>query len=186
MGQPDAIVLADMFGGEDFILPNDLTNLRKYDIYTKLLIDGMPSPIFSATTFAPITSRMEVPPQQSRDVLMKVSREKYTKSRSFVENKIFDYAKKIRDDEIKFKKQQEAHKEKLKEQKAEENRKKMEERLKAKGITPYANTQNPEEKQENINNTQNSPENTNINHNAPPQNQQGNKKKFKPKKPKSA
>ena len=120
-----------MFGGEDIILPNDLTNLRKYDIYSKLLIDGMPSPVFSATTFAPLMSRVDVPEQQSRDVVLKVSREKYTKKREFVEKKIFEYAGKVREEEIKFKQKAAENAEKAKERKAEENRKKMEERLKA-------------------------------------------------------
>ena len=103
VGQQDATVLSEMFGGEDIILPNDLTNLRKYDIYSKLLIDGMPSPVFSATTFAPLMSRVDVPEQQSRDVVLKVSREKYTKKREFVEKKIFEYAGKVREEEIKAK-----------------------------------------------------------------------------------
>lgn len=140
VGQPDAVVLSQMFGGEEYILPNDLTNLRKYDIYSKLLIDGMPSPIFSATTFAPLSQRIDVPAQQSHEVLLKVSREKYTKKRDWVEKKIFDYAGKVREEEIKFRRQQEEFKEKIKEKRAEENRKKMEERLKAKGIVP----ENPE------------------------------------------
>lgn len=137
VGQPDAVVLSEMFGGEEFILPNDLTNLRKYDIYTKLLIDWMPSPIFSATTFAPLTSRLGEPSQQSHEVLLKVSREKYTKKREYVEKKIFEYAARVRDEEIKFRKQKEEFAEKKKAEKADENRRKMEERLKAKGITPY-------------------------------------------------
>ena len=138
VGQQDATVLSEMFGGEDIILPNDLTNLRKYDIYSKLLIDGMPSPVFSATTFAPLMSRVDVPEQQSRDVVLKVSREKYTKKREFVEKKIFEYAGKVREEEIKFKQKAAENAEKAKERKAEENRKKMEERRKAKGITPYS------------------------------------------------
>ena len=113
----DALVLADVFWGEDVILPNDLTNLRKYDIYTKLLIDGMPSPVFSATTFAPLHQRMEVPEQQSRDVLLRISREKYTKKREFVEKKIAEYATKITEEEKKYQKDQMAYKEKIKEEK---------------------------------------------------------------------
>ena len=188
VGQQDATVLSEMFGGEDIILPNDLTNLRKYDIYSKLLIDGMPSPVFSATTFAPLMSRVDVPEQQSRDVVLKVSREKYTKKREFVEKKIFEYAGKVREEEIKFKQKAAENAEKAKERKAEENRKKMEERLKAKGITPYSQ-QNPI----NINAPQNStnepnPQNTSPNEqSSQPKNSQNHKnnKKHKPqKKPK--
>ena len=116
VGYHDAVTFAEVFGGEDVILPQDLTNLGKYDIYTKLLIDGMPSPVFSATTYPPLRERFDVPPQQSRDVLLKVSREKYTKKKEFVEKKIFEYARKISDDEKIYKREQEAYKEKMKEE----------------------------------------------------------------------
>lgn len=122
----DAVVLAEMFGGEDIILPSDLTNLRKYDIYSKLLIDGMPSPVFSATTYAPLHARMDMPPQQSRDILLKVSREKYTKKRDFVEKKIFEYAKNISEEEVKYRKKQEEHKERAKAEKEALRKKKAE------------------------------------------------------------
>ncbi len=129
VGYDDATKFAEVFGWEDVITPQDLTNLRKYDIYTKLLIDGMPSPVFSATTYAPLHERIDIPPQQSRDVLLKVSREKYTKKKDFVEKKIFEYAAKISDDEKKYRKEQEEYKEKIKSDKDAERKKKMEEKL---------------------------------------------------------
>jgi hypothetical protein len=123
IGYHDAVTLAEVFGGEDIITPQDLTNLRKYDIYTKLLIDGMPSPVFSATTYSPIKSRIDTPPQQSREVLLKVSREKYTKKKEFVEKKIFEYAGKITEEEKKYRKEQELYKEKMREEKREKGSK---------------------------------------------------------------
>lgn len=126
VGFNDAKVLSDAFGGEDVIVPADLTNLAKYDIYTKLLIEWMPSPVFSATTLAPIHSRIDVPPQQSRDVLLKVSREKYTKKREYVEKKIFEYAGKITEDEKKYRTEQAAYKEGLKAKKEVERKKEKE------------------------------------------------------------
>jgi hypothetical protein len=120
---------AEVFGGEDVITPHDLTNLRKYDIYTKLLIDGMPSPVFSATTYAPLHERIDTPPQQSRDVLLKVSREKYTKKRDYVEKKIFEYAAKISDDEKKYRKEKEEYKEKIKTDKEMERKKQNAEKI---------------------------------------------------------
>lgn len=117
VGYHDALTLAEVCGGEDVITPQDLMNLRKYDIYTKLLIDGMPSPVFSATTYAPLHERMEVSPQQTRDVLLKVSREKYTKKKDFVEKKIFENINKIREEEKKFREEKEAYKEKKMEEK---------------------------------------------------------------------
>jgi len=38
--------LKEILSGE--VTEEDLMNLKKYTIYTKQLIDGMPSPIFSA------------------------------------------------------------------------------------------------------------------------------------------
>jgi hypothetical protein len=114
VGYHDALTLAEVCGGEDVITPQDLMNLRKYDIYTKLLIDWMPSPVFSATTYAPLHERMEVSPQQTRDVLLKVSREKYTKKKEFVEKKIFDNIAKIREEEKVYRADQEAYKEGIK------------------------------------------------------------------------
>ncbi len=125
VGHDDAMKFAEVFGGEDVITPHDLTNLRKYDIYTKLLIDGMPSPVFSATTYPPLHERIDTPPQQSRDVLLKVSREKYTKKRDYVEKKIFEYAAKISDDEKKYRKEKEEYKEGLKNKKEAERKQKL-------------------------------------------------------------
>ena len=88
--------------------------------YPSRLDTTMRQPVFSATTFAPLHQRLDVPPQQSRDVLLKVSREKYTKKKDFVEKKIFEYARKITDDEKQYKKDQEAYKEKMKTKSAEE------------------------------------------------------------------
>jgi actin-related protein len=84
----------------------------------------MPSPVFSATTYAPLRERIDVPPQQARDVLLKVSREKYTKKKDFVEKKIFDYARKISEDEKIYKKEQEAYKEKMRDEKKKEREEK--------------------------------------------------------------
>lgn len=121
VGYHDAVTLAEVYGGEDIITAQDLMNLKKYDIYTKLLIEGMPSPVFSATTYAPLRERIEVPPQQTRDVLLKVSREKYTKKKDFVEKKIFDSIGKIREEEKKYRDEKEAYKEKMKQEKNKEH-----------------------------------------------------------------
>lgn len=116
VGYHDAVTLAEVFGGEDVITEHDLTNLKKYDIYTKLLIDGMPSPVFSATTYAPLRERFDMPTEQSRDVLLKVSREKYTKKKEFVEKKILESIDTIREDEKKYRIEQELYKERKKEE----------------------------------------------------------------------
>ena len=115
VGYTDAAVLSGLMD-EEVVSTNDLVNLGKYDIYTKLLINGMPSKVFSARTFGPI--KLRIPhPEQKRDVIVKVSREKYSKPVEFVEKKINDYMTKIVEEEKKFKKEQEAYKERMKEEK---------------------------------------------------------------------
>ena len=54
--------------------------------------------------------------------------EKYTKKKDFVEKKIFEYAAKIGEDEKKYRKEQDAYKEKIKWEKDAERKKKMEEK----------------------------------------------------------
>lgn len=131
VGYNDASTLSEVMD-EEMVTTNDLQNLRKYDIYTKLLIDGMPSPVFSATTFAPIRDRVDVT-EQKRDVILKVSREKYSKPVDLVEKKILEFNTKIVEDERKLKKSEEEYKERMK----EEKKKKAEaEKAKAAGNSP--------------------------------------------------
>jgi Zn-dependent M32 family carboxypeptidase len=70
-------------------------NLSKYDVYMRLLIDGMPSPVFSATTLPPLRDREKIEEEQGRETILRVSREKYAKPRSLVEGKIAQFAKKV-------------------------------------------------------------------------------------------
>lgn len=116
VGPDDAPKLADSIWDKWIITSTDLMNLRKYDIYTKLLIEWMPSRVFSATTFPPIKTKSEFD-EQRKEIVLKVSREKYARSLEFVEKKILDFNRKIIEDEKKFKKELEEYKEKLKEEK---------------------------------------------------------------------
>ena len=122
----DASKLVEAIWDNKTITTTDLLNLRKYDIYTKLLIDGMPSRVFSATTFPPIKTKSDLD-EQRKEVVVKVSREKYTKPVEFVEKKIIEFNKKVIEEEKKFKIQAEEYKQKKKDEqkkKNEEERKK--------------------------------------------------------------
>ncbi len=68
----------------------NLVNLPKYTIYIKLMIDGITSEAFSATTLPPI----EIAKNSLviRDKVIKVSRERYTQSRAIVEDKIMRWS----------------------------------------------------------------------------------------------
>jgi CxxC-x17-CxxC domain-containing protein len=61
----------------------DLVNLPKYNIYLKLMIDGVSSDPFSAYTLPPISRKAG-----SADTIVKVCRERYSSSRDSVEEKI--------------------------------------------------------------------------------------------------
>lgn len=83
VGAEDAKFFSEQFSEE--VSVSDIINIPKYSCYMKLLIDGMPSPIFSVKTLPRPTLDIEI---SDIDKLLKVSREKYAKPREFVESKI--------------------------------------------------------------------------------------------------
>lgn len=118
----DSKILAEAFAGD--IEAEDLMNQKKYTIYLKQLIDGMPSPIFSAVTFPPHAQDPEEFKERYEKILQ-VSRERYCKKRSIVEDKI----NKSLSDIEKLEEEWEKKKEDFKKKKDEEKRKKHEERM---------------------------------------------------------
>ena len=82
VGAEDAEFLEKEFLPE-FTL-DDLVNLGKYNIYLKLMIDGLAGRPFSAETLPPIV----IPEKSSREKIIKVSRERYSTQRKIVEEKI--------------------------------------------------------------------------------------------------
>ncbi len=87
VGADDAEYLSLQFSEE--VLANDIVNLPKYQSYIRLMIDGMPSKIFSCNNLPPpkldnITS--------VRENIIKFSRERYSKKREFVEKKILEWS----------------------------------------------------------------------------------------------
>jgi hypothetical protein len=65
-------------------LQNDLVNLSKANIYIKLMIDGVSSKPFSATTLMPHTQ----PLQSYKDIIIKNTREHYAVPRAIVDERI--------------------------------------------------------------------------------------------------
>ncbi len=82
VGAEDAEFLEKEFTPQ--FLSADFVNLGKYDIYVKLMIDGISSRPFSAKTIKPL----ELSPESFMDVIIENSRNKYAISRSLVEKKI--------------------------------------------------------------------------------------------------
>jgi len=65
----------------------DLVNLTKFEIYLKLMIDGVASNAFSAKTLPPIEKEVPKYPE-AREKIIRVSRERYATNRATVEEKI--------------------------------------------------------------------------------------------------
>ena len=82
VGAYDADVLEKEFSPRFYA--DDLVNLGKYQIYLKLMIDGMGSQPFSATTLAPI----ERPEVSYRDHVIEHSRATYSQKRDDIEKAI--------------------------------------------------------------------------------------------------
>ncbi|MFH1508939.1 MAG: type IV secretion system DNA-binding domain-containing protein [bacterium] len=81
IGATDAEFLAQEFA--PVFDETDLVNLPKYNIYLKLMIDGVASNAFSAQTIVD-----NHPKHSLRDKVISVSRERYAKKREVVEDKI--------------------------------------------------------------------------------------------------
>lgn len=82
IGALDAELFEKEFEPEFF--GQDLVNLSKYNVYLKLMIDGVASRAFSASTLPPYT-----PPERSnRETVIRISRERYATPRAVVEEKI--------------------------------------------------------------------------------------------------
>jgi len=83
VGFDDAEYFSSQFSEE--VLPNDIVSIPKYNAYTKLMIDGMPSKTFSVATMPP---PMLEPDAERREKIIRLSRERYCTPRDVVEDKI--------------------------------------------------------------------------------------------------
>ena len=91
VGFDDAEYFSNQFSEE--VLPNDIITMPKYNCYTKLMIDGMPSGTFSFATLPPIEVDHE---EGRREKIVRLSRERYCKPREIVEDKILRWAQPIK------------------------------------------------------------------------------------------
>jgi hypothetical protein len=85
VGGGDAEALAKEFA--PIFVEEDIVNLAKYHIILKLMIDGVASQPFSAMTMPPIGS-----PTGTRERVIRVSRERYSKPRTQIEEKIIRWS----------------------------------------------------------------------------------------------
>lgn len=85
IGSPDALYMEKEFSPT--FIPEDLTNLPKYGIYLKLMVDGVSTEPFSATTLPPIAKRTG-----SEEKVIAVSRERYSTSQHDIEEKVLKWS----------------------------------------------------------------------------------------------
>ncbi|MCD5385280.1 type IV secretion system DNA-binding domain-containing protein, partial [Candidatus Gracilibacteria bacterium] len=123
VGYHDSTILKEVLSGE--IAEDDLMNLKKYTIYTKQLIDGMPSNVFSAATFPPNKKNEEVFQSRYKKILS-VSREKYAKSKQTVENRISKTLSDLEKQEQEWEKKKAEFEAKKKEEKAKKHKEMLE------------------------------------------------------------
>jgi len=83
VGAQDAEFLEKEY--EPVFMQTDIVNLPKYNIYLKLMIDGIAGDAFSATTLPPIHVEET---RENEEKIIKVSRQRYTGSKQDVEEKI--------------------------------------------------------------------------------------------------
>jgi len=87
VGAEDAEHLEKEF--EPVFMINDLVNLAKYNIYLKLMIDGIAGDAFSATTLPPFDLSDT---EMNAEKVIRISRERYGKSKEDVEEKIMRWS----------------------------------------------------------------------------------------------
>src|SRR3989338_829931 len=85
IGAEDAEFVAKEFAPH--FIEEDMVNLTKYDIYMKLMIDGVTSNPFSATTLSPIAQF-----QGQREKIIRVSRERYAVDVAVIEEKVMRWS----------------------------------------------------------------------------------------------
>ncbi|TSC76986.1 MAG: hypothetical protein G01um101431_169 [Parcubacteria group bacterium Gr01-1014_31] len=95
VGAGDAEFMATEFA--PYFDEEDLVNLAKYDIYLKLMIDGVASNPFSATTLPPLEHWAKE--AGNVDKIIHATRERYGKPREIVEDKIARWSGMVADDE---------------------------------------------------------------------------------------
>lgn len=67
--------------------PEDLVNLAKFQIYLKLMVDGVATPPFSANTLSPIATKTG-----NQEKAIAVSRERYAEPRYIIEEKVLNWS----------------------------------------------------------------------------------------------
>ncbi len=87
VGIDDAKVLSEQFD-EERVSTIDIASLPKYQVYNRIMVEGLTSPVFSGKTLPPPEINMDETPEERMDKIRKFSRQRYSKPRAEVEEKI--------------------------------------------------------------------------------------------------
>ena len=109
VGIDDAKVFAEQFD-EERILPIDLASLPKYEVYNRIMVDGLTTPVFSGKTLPPPELKLEESMEERVEKIRKFSRQRYAKPREQVEDKILRWS---RSEETKRKLQKDGEKKEI-------------------------------------------------------------------------
>lgn len=85
VGATDATALETEFAPT--FTPEDLVNLPKFQFYLKLMVDGVSTPPFSASSLGPVSTRTG-----SETKVVEQSRERYAEPRHVIEQKVLQWA----------------------------------------------------------------------------------------------
>lgn len=96
VGFDDAEYFSKQFA--EVVLPNDIISLPKFTAYIRLLVDNMPTKVFSAVMNPPVDVDMKSPERQK---VLKASRERYGSDKLQVEDKIKKWSSQIASPEMK-------------------------------------------------------------------------------------
>lgn len=91
VGIDDAKVFSQQFD-EDRVAPIDLASLPKYEVYNRIMVDGMTTPVFSGKTLAPPTIPSGEEVEERKQKILNFSRQRYAKPRAEVEDKIMRWS----------------------------------------------------------------------------------------------
>ncbi|MBT3348851.1 type IV secretion system DNA-binding domain-containing protein [bacterium] len=87
VGIDDAKIFSEQFD-EERVLPINIASIPKYQVYNRIMVDGLTSPVFSGNTLRPPEIHDEEPPEVRIEKIRNFSRQRYAKPRSLVEEKI--------------------------------------------------------------------------------------------------
>ncbi|MDD3862131.1 MAG: hypothetical protein PHP74_04580, partial [Candidatus Gracilibacteria bacterium] len=94
VGLDDAEYISQQFGEE--VLPPDLVSLSKYNAYSRVLVDGMPTSTFSLSTLPPPQLENE---EVNLEKITKVSRERYAQKVEVIADKIKKWSSQKKNDD---------------------------------------------------------------------------------------